>query len=498
VASSSSTTPLSPRTQRVAKLLGAFNVLGSIALAVASAVGLSRIARHSLESGLVILSLVLVGRWLLVSLTDAWNAGAARKVKDFWRRQLTEHLRLPRSEGARSRGDLLLAIDHASNGPHLEQLSTSARASVLGLVVVFWAAGWLSTLITVVLMALAVPLYQRAGRRSEALAIDYQRRRGRLETRQLELLQHAPELRALGAVRYGADEIAALSSSEHSIAMRAIRVALESSLVTEFLSGVSIGLVSMVVGFSLLEGRISLEHALIAVLVTSDIFVNIRRFGVEFHRREEAERSMMSLSTRDSRMMSTNDDVLARVTNVVTTASPRVFDFDVVRGSRVLVTGASGSGKTTLLHTMLGWRTPVSGQVMLSTEPIGYVSVESSLFSGTLLDNLTLGANVGDNEVVEALASVGLQNSRFSNLGDYLLADGRGLSTGEKVRLVLVRSLLARPSLLILDDIGGVLDEPTRQSLRGLLSTRRDLAVIEATVDTPLLLAPFQEIQVTP
>jgi len=61
-----------------------------------------------------------------------------------------------------------------------------------------------------------------------------------------------------------------------------------------------------------------------------------------------------------------------------------------------------------------------------------------------------------------------------------------------------VRSLLARPSLLILDDIGGVLDEPTRQSLRGLLSTRRDLAVIEATVDTPLLLAPFQEIQVTP
>jgi len=37
--------------------------------------------------------------------------------------------------------------------------------------------------------------------------------------------------------------------------MRAIRVALESSLVTEFLSGVSIGLVAMVVGFALLGGE---------------------------------------------------------------------------------------------------------------------------------------------------------------------------------------------------------------------------------------------------
>ena len=459
--------------------------------------GLTRIAQHSFESGIVVLSLVLVGRWLLTYGTDESNAVAARTIKDFWRRRLSEQLRLPRPEGSRSRGDLLLAVDHASDGPRLEQLSTSARTSVLGLVVVFWAAGWLSTLITVVLMVAAVPLYQRAGRHSEMLAIDYRRRRDRLETRQLELLQHAPELRALGAVRYGADEIAALSTSEHTIAMRAIRVALESSLVTEFLSGVSIGLVSMVVGFSLLEGHISLEHALIAVLITSDIFINIRRFGVEFHRREDAAKSMASLAHRETHVATTGADSLARAENVVTAVGPQIFDFDVARGSRLLITGPSGSGKTTLLHTLLGWRAPASGRVALDVAPIGYVSVESSLFSGTLFDNLTLGAHLEISHVANVLQSVGLDGPRFADLNVRLLADGRGLSTGEKVRLALVRALLTAPSLLVLDDIGGVLDEESRQRVRALLAARGDLAVIEATVDSPLLRAPFSEIKVT-
>ena len=140
----------------------------------------------------MLLSIVLAGRWLIAAALVEWSTATSRSIKGFWRRRLIAHLRQPRAEGERSRGDLSLAIDHASDGPWLELLATSARVSVLGLGVVFWAVGWLSTLITLALMGLAVPLYQRAGRRSEALAQDYQQRRALLETRQLELLNHAP------------------------------------------------------------------------------------------------------------------------------------------------------------------------------------------------------------------------------------------------------------------------------------------------------------------
>ena len=490
-----STTSTEPSYRLSARALGVVNVMLSLALAVASAVALTRLAHDSTSTGLVLLSVVLAGRWLLANALVEWNTATSRAIKQFWRRHLVSHLRVPRSEGERSRGDLALAIDHASDGPGLELLATSARVSVLGLGVVFWAVGWLSTLITVVLMGLAVPLYQRAGRRSETLAEDYQQRRSLLEARQLELLNHAPELRALGAVAYGAEEIAAISNSEHAIAMRAIRVALESSLITEFLSGVSIGLVAMVVGFGLLEGHLSLEHALIAILVTSEIFVNVRRFGVEFHRRENAQKSLALLSVPASLPASANETLL-RAEHLVTEAGSTSYDFTVTRGDRVLITGPSGAGKTTLLHTLLGWRASTSGRASHGDVVIGYVSVESALVAGTLYDNLSLGRDVDSERIKTLLQALDLTGPRFSDLAVSLLADGRGLSTGEKVRLALARCVLAEPSLLVLDDIAGVVDVHARRSIRSLLESLNDVAVVEATVDTPLLDHAHQRFEV--
>jgi ABC-type transport system involved in cytochrome bd biosynthesis fused ATPase/permease subunit len=469
-----------------ARLLGVASTLITLALAITTALGINQLAHHKITSGIWWLSLTLIARSIVVIGTNEWATSRATRIKQFWRSRSVQHLRRPRLEGQRSRGDLALAVEHASDGPVLEMLSVSARTSVLGLGIIFWSAGWLSTLIAVALMAVAVPFYQRAGKRSERLADDYSKRRATLESRQLELLAHAPELRALGAVRYGADEIGAISRSEHTIALRAIRVALESSLVTEFLSGVSIGLVAMVVGFRLLEGHISLEHALIAVLATSEIFLAIRRFGVEFHRRENALASLSQLVQEEEIVTSTGGDVVLRASELITRASDQVFNFEIRQGQRVVVLGPSGSGKTTLLQTLVGWRAPAQGDVQCTALPIGYVSVESEFVSGTFYENLVLSAPIPEHEVVSCMQSLGLDGTRFANLHESLLADGRGLSTGEKVRLALVRCVLAKPSVIILDDIGGVIDAASRQMVRELIS-RQTATIVEASVDDPLL-----------
>lgn len=481
------------RFQTGARFLGIFNVVLSLALAALLAVGIADIAHQSLATGLLVVGWVLAARWLQGTLTVEWGTSTRRSVKSGWRRQTVGHLSVPRREGERSRGDLDLAIDHAADGPSLELLSISARASVLGLVVVFWSVGWLATAITLALMALAVPLYQRAGRRSEVLAGEYQQRRALLEGRQLELLGHAPELRALGAVEYGADEIAAISNSENVIAMRAIRVALESSLVTEFLSGVSIGLVAMVVGFALLEGRVSLLRALIAVLVTSEIFVTIRRFGTEFHRREDAQRSM-ALLLSGAVTRAKGGGPLLSATDLVTEASPRPLSFTVQGGDRVLVTGPSGSGKSTLLATLVGWRDALAGVASRGPGTIGFVSSESALFSGSLWENLTLGRDLASTEVRRTLDDLGLTGDRFADLDAALLADGRGLSNGERVRLVLARALLADIDLLVLDDVAGVMDAMTRDKVRARLE-RESFAIVEASVDSPLMASASTRIE---
>lgn len=484
--------------RRSARVLGVLTSLVTLALAALSAVALTNVAQHHFARGLGLIMGVVAARWVLSVGLDEWSESTARRVRATWRHSLTQHLARPRQEGQRGRGDLGLAVDQASEAPSLERLAASAATSLLGVTVIFWAAGWLPLVVTLALLALAAPLYQRAGQRSQAMALEYQARRRLLEVRQLEVLQHAPELRALGAVTYGANEIGAISDSEHVLSLRAVRVALESSLVTEFLSGVSIGLVAMIVGFGLLDGRLSLVRAVTAVLVTSEIFTQVRHYGIEFHRRDDAQRALAILNAPTIAPSPSFPGELLTAQGLVTEANGAVIDLVVRAGDRVIITGPSGVGKTTLLHTLLGWRNPENGTVTRTDSPVGYVSVESAVLSGSLRDNLTLGVHLDDARMVERLHSLGLDGPRFCDLDVELLADGRGLSAGERVRLVLARVLLSAPSLVVMDDIAGVLDLEAREHVRRTLVTLPDLAILETTVDTPLLTDETSRIELSP
>ncbi|HEV2427945.1 MAG TPA: ATP-binding cassette domain-containing protein, partial [Acidimicrobiales bacterium] len=405
------------------------------------------------------------------------------------RSDVLAHLEVPHRVGERSRADLALAIEQASAEPGLEALRAAAGAGLLGAVVVFVAAGWLSALIVVALLGVAAPLYARAGRASAAREADYQRVRARLESRQLELLSHAPELRALGAVPYGAASVAALSDAEHERAVAAVRVALTSSLVTEFLSGVSVGLVAMVVGFGLLDGTITLSRALIAVMVTAELFALVRRYGAEFHRREGAARGRSLLAGARRARATGGAAPLVVADALVTEAGGAPVSLRVEPGSRTLVTGPSGAGKTTLLETIVGWRAPAAGTLARAPGPVGVVDATPALLAGSLRENLALGGDHDDPAVRRALAAVALDGERFDDLDAPVGPDGRGFSAGETVRLALARCLLAAPSLIVIDAVGGLLDVESRETCSRALDASA-AAVIEAASDASILSSP--------
>jgi len=135
-------------------------------------------------------------------------------------------------------------------------------------------------------------------------------------------------------------------------------------------------------------------------------------------------------------------------------AAASIPDLDLVGGLVWHVTGANGSGKTALLKTLAGLLAPISGQVERRC-PMGrggaiYVHSTPFIFAGSVKRNLTLADPRPD--------AVRLVVETFG-LATLLDRQATTLSHGEQRRLALARALLGHPSLLLVDEPEGGLDD---------------------------------------
>ena len=143
------------------------------------------------------------------------------------------------------------------------------------------------------------------------------------------------------------------------------------------------------------------------------------------------------------------------------------LDLSVADGELVAVIGANGAGKTTLLRTLSGLIRPSSGEVRLGDRQLAGVPAEKLAARGiahvpenrlvfptlTVLDNLALGAYARGRS---GRADFGADRARvlklFPRLGDRLSQVAGTLSGGEQQMLAIARGLMARPTLLLLDE----------------------------------------------
>ncbi len=382
-------------------------------------------------------------------------------------------------------GDLLADADQLGLVPLVQSSYAHLRLAPVSFLVVFLTGGWLSAAIAAVLITISIPLYIKAGRQAETLGDEYEIAQADLELRELQVLESGQELRGLGAGAFACEEVAALSEREHLSAMKAVRAALGSSLITEFLSGVGIGLVAMVSGFALLGARTTLLRALLAVLFTNELFGSVRRFGSEFHQSQEVERALKTFTLPAAKTAPL--DLFPRALNVVALPGQQPISFELSAGSRLLVKGPSGAGKSTFLEALLGLREPVAGAVFAGSAPIAYITPHEVLFAGSLRENLDPSAQHGDLTLHEALRSVGLSTSRFGSLDVNLGPNGEGLSSGELVRFLIARGIVAQATLYVIDDVTGLLDARSRKEISRYFKSRVNLCVVEATIDQPLI-----------
>lgn len=157
------------------------------------------------------------------------------------------------------------------------------------------------------------------------------------------------------------------------------------------------------------------------------------------------------------------------------------INLTIRQGQKVAFVGESGSGKTTLSKLLLYLYQPEEGHILIQgnniediqietlRDKIAYIPQETFLFSGTIMENLTLGKDdVNMEDVIEA--SKQAQAHDFINdlpmrYETKLEENGMNLSGGQRQRLAIARAMLKRPDILILDEATSNLDAITEREL---------------------------------
>ncbi|MGI2328796.1 thiol reductant ABC exporter subunit CydD [Planococcus sp. YIM B11945] len=393
---------------------------------------------------------------------------------------------------------LLDAVDEVDGffSKYIPQMMQSYTIPLMILGVIFYLH-W-TTAVIILITAPFIPVFMAiVGKRTKEKADEKMEQLGQFSGTFLDVLQGLTTLHLFGQADKQKKVIEKSSLSFRDATMAVLKSAFLSSLTLEYISMLGIGIIALEIGLRLVVFQnITFFTAFFVMILVPDFFNLLKDFGSAFH----TARGSVSAAKLVSEELSKEQQPVKWGEKILASEPPHLtleqaafqyhegfalnpVNVEIPPYSKVAIIGKSGSGKTTLLHMIAGLLPPSEGHIKANGTPLeqiseaswfdqlSYISQNPYLFSGTIKENIVIGASreTTNEEVIEAAEKAGigelvrsLKNGFDTPIGEA----GRGLSGGEKQRIALARAFLKRPSLILFDEPTTGLDLRTEQILQ--------------------------------
>ncbi|GAF65144.1 ABC transporter ATP-binding and permease protein [Bacillus sp. TS-2] len=315
----------------------------------------------------------------------------------------------------------------------------------------------------------------------------------------LDTLQGLPTLKLFGKSKEQKQKIEKSSLSFRDATMEVLKVAFTNSLALEFISMLSVGLIALEIALRMIIVQdTNFFTGFLMLILAPEFFTKLKELGSAFHTGKQssgAAQNIEELLAEENEPtkwgeVELNDNVPPALTlsNIQFGYGEGQFQSDEISLAinpyeRVAIIGPTGAGKSTLLNVIAGIFPIQAGEYEMDSikqknvkeaswySKLSYIAQDAYLFSGTLLENIALGQveEASETEMWTAIKEAGLLEwvqSLPQGLQTPIGEGGRGLSGGEKQRVIMARAFLKQPQLVLFDEPTTGLDVKTEKLLQ--------------------------------
>ncbi len=462
---------------------------------------------HLLELMILVLFAAYVSDGGLTLLQGWLMAGVSQRIVAGLRRALFAKLqKLPLAFfDSRRHGELMSRlsndIDNVSNtiSQSTTQLMTGSIA-ILGSLTMMLILSPLLTLASMITAPLVILLARTITKRTSVLFKEQQAQLGRLNGHIEETISGIQVVKAFNHERKAIEEFEEVNEKLYKVGLRAQIISGFLMPIMAVINNLGFAAVAVVGGVLAIKGHITVG-VIASFLSYSRQFVrplneianiyNIMQSGVA-----GAERVFEVLDEKeepeDAPGAVVLDNPQGRVVfeNVSFGYRPEVpilkhVSFESPEGSSTALVGPTGAGKTTIVNLLTRFYDVTGGRILIDGRDIkeytrdslrrcfGIVLQDTYLFSGTIKENIKYGKADATDEEVEQAARMANADAFIRRLpagyDTMLTENGGNLSQGQRQLLAIARVILARPSILILDEATSSIDTRTELHIQDAL-----------------------------